>query len=184
MNPLSLLTGVKGYLISAAVAALLAGAGVGYVVHRMDASELAELKQSDADAQAAALVEVLHTQQAIDKQNAEAAVAAVQAQQKIVTNTITVTKEIPTYVHDQITCPGVTYGFVRLLYAAETGVDAATVNLPAGVVDDACAPYAPSALAADLAADFGDARGNSQQLTDLIASVRANNEILDKSANQ
>lgn len=92
--------------------------------------------------------------------------------QKIVTRTITLIKEVPRYVtpaQDARSC--ITYGLVRVLDAAALGTRPAELPLPAGQSDDACAPVASSALASSVAANYGVALQNSTQLDALIDSV-------------
>jgi hypothetical protein len=172
----SFLTGWQGYLIGGALVALLAGAGTGYVVHKMDSATIAQMKLDDANAEKVALNKALSEQQAIDQSNQEAAVKEASAQTKIITQTQTITKTVTLHVHDKILCPGgITFGIVRVLYAAENGLDPATVPLASGQSDDSCAAYEPSQFTSDIAADFGAARANAEQLNSLIASITNNN---------
>jgi uncharacterized protein GlcG (DUF336 family) len=165
----SLIGGMWGYVAAAMVAAGLTG----FAVHRMDEATIASLKLADQQAQTAAISATLAAQQKIDAANLDAAVKEAEAQQKIVTQTQTITKTVTIHVHDKILCPGgITFGIVRVLYAAERGLDPAAIFLPAGQSDDACAAYEPSAFASDLAADFGAARANVEQLNALQSTVR------------
>lgn len=175
---LSFLTPYLLWIKLAGVALLMIGAA--YCGYRWELGAYNGLVAADAIASTKAVQTALDRQKAVDANNQIAAVADVLAQQKIVTNTLTVTKEITHYVNDTVACPGGTYGFVRLLVASERGADPANLSLPAGVTDDTCSPLEPSALAADLVADFGAANGNAQQLNGLIASVRANDETATK----
>lgn len=104
----------------------------------------------------------------------KSAVTEASAQERIVTQTRTVIKEVPTYVTPAQDARGcVTYGLVRVLDAASQGVGPADLGLPAGQSDDACSPLKASDLAAGVAENFGIARQNAQQLDGLIADVRA-----------
>lgn len=169
--------GIKSALIAGAVS-LVVGLGAGaYAGYRWEHGAVLSLQLADVKAQAAALGRSFQMQQVIAKANDKNGAHDVVEQTKIVDHYITVTREIPTYVHDSIACPGGTYGFVRVLVAAERGIAAATLPLPAGVTVDTCSPLEPSGLAADLAADLAAARGNAQQLDDLEASVRENEAL-------
>lgn len=181
MNPLSLLTsalgGVWGYVAAAAVAGLLAAGGTGYVVHRMDATTLNQVKLDDAQAATKALTASLASQRRVDGLNEAAAVREAQAQQKIVTVTQTITRKVPVYVHDQVRCnSGLTVGLARILRAAAAGVDPASLSLPAGQSDDTCADLTPSEVASWFADYAAAARGNAEQLDALEAAVRANDK--------
>lgn len=108
------------------------------------------------------------------KSDLDAAVAEAKAQEKIVTRTQFIIKEVPRYVtasQDRSTC--VTYGLVRVLDAAALGTDPADLELPAGQSDDACAPVKASDLAASVAENYGTARQNAQQLDALIEDTRS-----------
>lgn len=182
MNPLSWITsalgGVWGYAAAAVLSAAIVGSGVGYVVHRMDAATINEMKLADAKAEAAAYKQGLALQKNLDAATQLEAVAEATAQQQIVTQTVTVTKEIPRYVtvhQDAVVC--VPYGFVRLLYSAERGLSPAALGLPPGQSDDACTGLKLSDLAAGLTADYGASRANSEQLDALIASVKQTDAI-------
>lgn len=145
--------------------------------------ESAVLKLQNAVLAANAKAEAAHSakQAAVVKVATKDSASEGQAQDKIVTVTRTIIQKVPEYVtiyQDQHAAaadgPGcVTYGFVRLLYGAERGVDPARLALPAGQSDDACTGYGLSDLAAALASDYGTARQNSEQLNGLIADVKA-----------
>lgn len=121
-----------------------------------------------------AVAKAVAKERAQAKSDLDAAVKEAQAQEKIVTRTQTIIKEVPRYVtasQDRGTC--VTYGLVRVLDAAALGADPADLELPAGQSDDACAPVKASALAASVAENYGTARQNAQQLDALIEDTRS-----------
>lgn len=66
----------------------------------------------------------------------------------------------------------VPYGLLRVLDAAGLGLDPASVQLPAGQSDDACAPLSPPDFAAALTDRFTDARANAEQLNALQEDLR------------
>lgn len=101
-------------------------------------------------------------------------------QEKIVTRTMTITKEIPTYVKDTSDC--VTIGLIRVLDAAALGVDPATLVLAPGQFDETCAGIGARALAQSVVDNYGRARQNAAQLTDLQALARRMKAVLDSAA--
>lgn len=116
----------------------------------------------------------------IDTQNHDASEKAAQAQQKIVVQTRTITERIPVYVHDTISCPGLTVGLARVLRAAADGTDPADLPLASGQSDDDCSDVTSSEVAGWFTSYAEAARGNTQQLSDLIASVKANEAVKEQ----
>lgn len=171
----SLVTGARSgawsYLAAACIAALLAGSATGYVVHRMDGAAIAAMKLADQQARTAAIRDAAQVQQSQDSVNLSAAVAEATAQQKIVTETVTVTKEITTHV--PLATPCIPFGLVRVLDDAASGSDTADTPAPPGQSDDACAPLSWRAFAGELSDDYGIGRANAQQLNALEADVTA-----------
>lgn len=175
----SALGGIWGYVAALGIGAVVAGAGVGWTVHKIDHDAYVSLQLADQKAETKAITEAAQIVRAKDQVALDHAVTEATAQQKIVTVTNTITREI----HDHVTATQdqeaaaashagcVTYGFVRLLYAAERGLDPAGLGLPAGQSDDACTAYGLSDLAAAIASDFGIARENAEQLNALEAAV-------------
>jgi hypothetical protein len=173
---LSLITtalgGAWGYIAAAALAAVLSGAGIGWTVHRIDEATIAAMKLAEAQAQLAAANAAAAIQKKEDAVSLARAVSEARAQQKITTQTVTLTKEVPVYVSaktDARTC--VTYGLVRVLDAAATGRDPAELPLGAGESDESCASVAASSLARNVAENYGAARANAEQLNALEAWV-------------
>ncbi len=91
-------------------------------------------------------------------------------QEKLVKQTVTLTKEIPIYVKDTSSC--VTIGLVRVFDAAAQGVDPATLDLDPGELNDTCAPITATTLASSVAVNYGLARQNAAQLGALQQYVR------------
>lgn len=166
---LSLFSGLWGYVASALAAAALSG----YLVHTFDDDTYQKLKLADAQASIRASQVVASIQKKIDAANLASALQEEKAQQQIITQTQTVTKEIPVYVHDTISCPGPSVGLARLLYASAAGVDPATVSLAAGQSDDACSDVTASEVASWFSQFAGAARENAEQLNALEASIRS-----------
>lgn len=175
MNPLSLLSGMWGYLAAAVIAAGLAVASTHYIDSAVYGKQIANLKLGAATAATAAATKSADEGKQIAADNYAAGLKDGNAQTVIQTVTKTIIQKVPQYVtqkQDAVGC--VTFGFIRVLVSAERGVDPAALTFTAGESDGACAPYELSALAADLANDFGAANGNAQQLNDLEAAVMAN----------
>lgn len=169
------LGGIQGYLIAGALALVIGGAGGAYAAHRWDAGTIANLKLADAVAAKTAISTALATAGKVAAANQKAAAAEGQTQERIVTLTNTIIRKVPVYVtpqQDAVAC--VTFGFVRLLYSAERGLDPASLVIPAGQSDDACTALKLSDLAAGLASDYGTSRQNSEQLNALETAIAAN----------
>ena len=164
------LLGPWGYVIAAGFAAMVAGAGTGWTVHKVDHDAYVSLQLQDQRAQTAAVEKAKIIQSAQDTIVLASAVHEAQAQQKIVTETVTVTKEIPVHVSDRSNC--ITYGLVRVLDAAAAGTSVPAVGLAPGQPDDTCAPISWSAFAAEIADDYGSGRGNAEQLNALEDVVK------------
>lgn len=161
------LGGIQSYLIAGGLALVLGAAGGAWAGYRWEAGTVDRLRAEAAQGAAAAAQEARLTQSAIDGIALTAAVKEAQAQTKIEVQTVTITKEIPRYVHDQISCPGLTVGLARVLRGAADGVDPSTLSGPAGQSDDACSDVTPSEVAGWFTAYAGAARANTQQLTAL-----------------
>lgn len=159
-------------------AILLFGAG-SYAGYRFEHAAFADYKTAAAEAQTKAIAGALAKQQKIDSANQDAAVREAEAQQKIVTVTQTITKEINHYVHDQTTCPGgLTVGLARVLRGAADGTDPASLQLAAGQSDDTCSDATPTEVAGWFTAYAAASRGNAEQLNALIASVNKNAAVV------
>lgn len=68
--------------------------------------------------------------------------------------------------------PCVPWGLVRLHDAAALGLDPDKVVAPAGQPDDECSGVSPADLASRIAANYGIARQNAEQLNALEADIR------------
>jgi len=174
----SALGGVWGYIAALAIGAALAGSGVGYVVHRMDEATIAKIELAGSLAAVKAEKAFAAAQKSEDDVNLAAAVAEAQAQQKIVTQTVTVKQEITKHVTDTVPC--VPYGAIRLLNDAATGSDTADAATPPAQSDGACAPVSWRDFVSDIISDYGIGRQNAEQLNALEANVTD----LVKAANQ
>lgn len=171
------LTSLSAKLLAAVVAGLVLLAAGAYGGYRWELGTYEARIAADATALTKATQAAAAKQLKIDAANQTAAMADAQAQQVIVTKTVTLTKEIPIYVHDTIACPGLTVGLARVLRAASAGIDPASLNLAAGQSDDACSDVAPSEVAGWLTDYAGAAIANAQQLNDLETAVRANDAL-------
>jgi hypothetical protein len=165
------LSSLWGYAALSLLAATLASVTTGFVIHRMDNAAIAAVKLKDQRAQTEAIKQAARVQQSQDQVNLNAALAEAEAQQKIVTVTHTIVREIPAHVSEALPC--IPYGLVRLLDDAATGGDTANVPAPAGQSDEACAPLSWRAFADELIDDYGIGRSNAEQLNALEADVQA-----------
>jgi hypothetical protein len=178
--------GVWGYAAVAVFAAGTAGYEAQHIRGNADLVKYQGLQLRDAkavtsslEAQAAALTAVAAQQHALDQEVSQGAVSEATAQQKITVHTVTITKEVPIYVTPQIdtvVVPCIPYGLVRVLDAAalataDNPVTPADLALPTGQSDDACTGIKASDLAASIAANYGIAKQNAEQLDALEAEV-------------
>lgn len=162
--------GLNPYSIALKVAiGLMVAALAAFVMHRIDSGTISDLKlsiaQGNLERTEAANAALQHDAKIISM----AAVGEATAQQQIVTQTLTTANEVTHYVKDTSTC--ITWGLVRVLDAAATGVGPADLPLPAGQSDDACAPIGAAALAGSVVRNYGAARQNAEQLNRLIGTV-------------
>lgn len=165
--------GVQGYLIAGGLAFILGASGGAWAGYRWEAGTVAALKLEQAQDAALAADKARKAQVLVDALSASAAAWEEKAQAKIQVQTVTITKEIPRYVHDQVSCPGLTVGLARVLRAASDGVDPGGLSDPAGQPDDACSDITPSEVAGWFTSYAGAARANAQQLTALQDWVAA-----------
>lgn len=165
-----LFAGIRGYAAAGVIGAGAAGY-LGYdITHKIDAAATLAIKLADAKAQSRAIKDEAAIQESQDRVNLGAALSEARAQQKIVTVTHTITREIPVHVPE--TRPCIPYGLVRLLDDAATGSDTADAPSPAGQSDDACASISWRDFAGDLTDDYAIGRSNAEQLNALEADVR------------
>ena len=99
------------------------------------------------------------------------AIKEAESQQKIVTVTQVITKEIPIHVSNNSKCP-VTVGFLRVLDGAVHGVSPSDLPLAPGQSDDTCAAIDPRTLALNIVENYRFCVANSNQLTNLQQWVR------------
>lgn len=176
-------------LITYSLAALLCLSLGAYSMHRWDASTVAQLKEGYAHAQAAALMDAVARQAKLDAvtmKEAEQASAKQAATEAAIAAQLKEARTHVNYLSTQLvhakdrqgrtvtrTVGCVTYGLVRVLDGAVFGVTASSLRLPASVSDDTCAPVAADALARSVAANYGRAKLNAQQLDGLVHAERA-----------
>lgn len=165
------LSNLYAILGAAALAALSSGVASWYVTHQIDAATY--LRREVALHQA----EQLANQVALVKERADetvirdAAVKQAASQVQIVTQTLTLQKEVIRHV--TVHSPCISLGFIRVLDAEVLGVAADRLPLAAGQSDDTCSPLTADAVAERIIANYGRARQNAIQLDELEASVRA-----------
>ncbi len=134
-----------------------------------------EWKLEKAEGARQAAVASASRQGGVDASSMKAATVITIEQQKIVTETVYLTREIPEYVQDTSTC--ITVGLVRVLDAAARGTDPAAVTLAPGRFNETCAGIGSRALAESVVGNYGRARSNAAQLTGLqtwVCDVRLN----------
>lgn len=154
-----------------AVCLLLGSATIAAVItHKIDSAALLKVENGYLAATAKAVNEAKIIQAAEDKVSLDAAVAEATAQQQIVTQTVTLTKEVPIHVPFSSKC-AVTVGFVRLLNAAVLGRSTADLSYASGQSDDACAPVDARTLAASILVNYAASSANAEQLTALQAWI-------------
>jgi hypothetical protein len=181
----SALGGIWLYAAVFAAGTVIGGYGVGKVMHDADLSKYQALQLKDAaaataslEAQAEALAKVASTQHTLDQEALLGAEAEAKGQAALTQQNAVIVKEVPVYVTekaDAVTC--IPYGFVRVLdatiLAGNSGspVSPSDLALPADQSDDACAPVKASDLAASIAANYGTAQANAEQLNALEAFI-------------
>lgn len=167
------LTYIKLGALALAVVGLL-GSGF-YAGFHWESSDLNALKTADAQAVTTAV------QKEQKSSAAQAAVALAhgiaegQAQAKIEVQTVTLTKEIPTYVpvpKDNSGC--ITVGLMRVLRAASSQTDPGSLQLAAGQSDDDCADITAASVAGWFTDFAGASEANSEQLNALEGWVADN----------
>lgn len=183
LNPLSLLSsagsaisgflgGFQTYLIAGGLALAVGAAGGAWAGYRLEASKVAAIRLADAQSEAQALQAANRSLQRQDAVTLAAALAEAKAQEKVVTVTQTLTREVPRYVtvhEDAVVC--VPYGLVRLLDASALQADPAGLGLPAGQSDAACSPIKASVLAGTVIENYGLFHSVAEQLTALQSWV-------------
>ena len=179
------LDGVWGYVAALGIGAIVAGAGIGWTIHKIDQAAYLSLQLADQKAQAAAVKDAIAKRAAIDSGNQKDAVAEAyfrgQLDGTIVNlktegpSNVTITQDQEAAASDHAGC--ITFGFERMLVAGERGVPADSLVIPGGQSVDACTADEPSDLAARLAQDLAAGFANSHQLDALIAAVKRNDAI-------
>lgn len=176
-----------GRLQAALIAAILAAAVTGIVVHRNDQKAYIALQDRHKAQETTRLLAV--SQAAGQARATQATISQAsgarfeRTRTQIVTQTETIIKEVPTYVtvqSDAVPCNSV--GLIRVLNAAAEGRSPADYRLPPGVTDDACTSLTNAAVAASVAVNYGIGRLNAGQLDDLIADVKTRIDAANASA--
>lgn len=158
-------------LIFALVALAAAFAGGFVLEHRLASAKYSALELSYAQAQAKAVAAAQAKQAQLDAIAAEAATQEARHQEAIASATAAQLREVKRHVKADSHC--VSWGLVRVLDAAVYGVNADRLVLPAGKLDDTCAPFNSDELARAVVKNYGTARANADQLNSLIAALRA-----------
>lgn len=166
--------GIQTYLIIGTVTLAVGAASGAWVGYRIESGKVAAIRTADAEAETQAVKLADSNRAAQDAVTLASALSEAEAQEKVITVTQTITKEIPAHVPpavDATVC--VPYGLIRLLDASALQADPDSLSLPAGQSDGSCAPVKASALAQSVIANYGIAQSNAEQLTALQAWVLA-----------
>jgi hypothetical protein len=179
--------GLRTAAIAGGVALLVGTAAGAYVGYRWELGAYNGLKLADAQALTVATQKVAAKQRRIDALNQSDAIDQAYFRGRMDAQTVNLVLGVPTNVTvaqdaaaaaaDRAGC--ITFGFVRVLSAAERGVPAESLNLPRGESVDTCTALEPSLLATAIAQDLAAGASNGHQLDALIAAVKRNNEIAD-----
>jgi hypothetical protein len=165
------------------LSAMLLAAGLAvWITHRVDLGTVAACERDAARAQVTALASALRRQKMSDAVSLAAAVADARAQQRILTRTVLLTKEIPIHVtpaQDARLC--LPYGLVRVLDSAALAADPGRLALAPGQSDDTCASVKASDLARSVAGNYAASRANAEQLTALQGWLRAQSRLASAS---
>ncbi|MDE2020860.1 MAG: hypothetical protein KGJ13_11040 [Patescibacteria group bacterium] len=167
---LSMLSGWQGYVAVAGLAALLAGLGTGYLVHKIDGSRLAALKEADAMAALHAVQRVSAVRQKQAAVAEAAAISIAREEGKLEAERFRTPERIVVHVQDRSRC--ISYGLIRVLNSTALGSGSNAGPIAPGQPDDACAPVTWRSFAADIADDYVTSRENSAQLNALEKNVR------------
>lgn len=158
--------------LAVALVAVVGAATVGaYGMRKVDNGRYAMLEASYAKAQGAAVEQAQQQQKRLDDIGRHAAEQETIEQQKLVEALQDQLVEVQSHVKT-ISCPGATYGFVRVLVAEIRGVAANSLPIPAGKSDGACSPTSPARLASDLIRLIYTAKANAAQLNALEDAIR------------
>lgn len=134
------------------------------VTSKVYQGKIATMEAGFAKAETAAAEQARALQKAEDAVSLQAAVAEATAQQKIITVTNTVIREVPSHVPLTSKC-AVTVGFVRVLNdALFQGASTPGPTYAPGQPDDACAAISPRDLAVNIVGNYAAALGNAEQL--------------------
>jgi hypothetical protein len=169
----SITGGIWGYVAAAVVAAGLSG----YAVHRWDASTIAEMKLAAEQENLAAVTDAVRQQAIRDKAIHDADVAYAESQQKTVTVTQEIVRNVPKYitVQDDAACK-LPDSFGRLLDAAQLGVDPDTLPTAATKPDGTASGLSLSAATGLLAQILGDYASTRARLVNAREAWEAQNK--------
>ena len=146
-----------------------------------DAGSIAKYKATLA-AQTAAVKQVTAVTTLLTKDDQAKEVLA---QGALASQTKTITKEITRYVPrpgPSVSVPCISNGMLRVHDAAVLGVDPSTILPPAASPDDACSTVAASDFMADVAANYGIARANAEQLNALEDDIKSRSSAVAAAA--
>lgn len=156
--------GFPNWIVLLVVAALSAGSAT-YVTREVYQGDIAELQLAHAQDRHQAFMEGRARQMRSDAITRTVSADFHTSNVRIIRQTQTVIKEIPTYVQDDATC--ITWGLIRVHDAFALGTDPAKLDLSPGQSNDACAGIGWRALASTIGGNYGKYHEISDQLSHL-----------------
>ncbi len=164
--------GIQAKLIIGAVTFAVGAASGAWVGYRIESGKVTAIQATLAEAETQATQHGARIVAVEDRVGLDVALRNMTFTDHITLQVTTNAQEITRYVHDQISCPGPTVGFARVLRAYSEGIDPANLSLAPGQSDDDCSDVAPTTVAGWFNQYAGASRQNSQQLNDLEDTIR------------
>lgn len=162
--------GFPNWIVLLVVAAVSAGSAT-YVTREVYHGDIAELQLAHAQDRHQAFMEGRARQMKSEAITRDVSANFHTSNVRIIRQTQTIVKEIPTYVQDDATC--ITWGLVRVHDAFALGTDPDKLDLPAGSSNDTCAGIGWRALSETIGGNYGKFHETADQLTHLQAWVDA-----------
>lgn len=162
------LSSLQGLLLSAGLSALLAGIGVGTIIHKLDNEAYEKLQLSIVGANVKAANEAQMKQRHSDALTEAAEIAAVRSLTPPVLLTQTLIREVPKYVTvEDDKRYALPLGFCILHDAAAAGIDPADTPEPAPLIDDVPCEVSASEAVSILIQNYGEYHKVALQLIGL-----------------
>lgn len=162
------LPSLESLLLSSALAALIAGAGTGWVVHKVDAANYERLQLKVAQANINAITAAVKVQAAADAITQALETKSLLAQQKIETKIVTLTEKVPYYVTPETDKRyPLPLGFCELHDAAAGGTDPSSDSLTTALAHDTPCTVTASEAISVIIQNYGQYNKVAEQLADL-----------------